>query len=623
MRFNRAETTQKGFTLIEVIVALSIFLITMVGVIPLLVGSVRGASLSRSYTVGKNVALEAMERARGFPYYVDFPTQKGYTANVAPFRKVDLLDLYFPNLTAPASNTGYSSALNTYTTTCVGSGSTNPACPRSLPAGFSLEYKARFVKAVKSTVGGVQQETYTTVPPSAGYRWDPPDPYTPLDVAPTQIVELVVTSKWNYSGAPRSFTLQSIIGEREFGKVTVRGVAKVDYGVKVSTTYTDSRLGLGGAKSQLSAVAGIAESRVETKTASTADQTARAGEMKLTEAPEDIPPPNDIEGAVTVLHAAPDTLPAGGSAGAVTLVHPDSAIGSVGGLEGTFTTNLKSSVSEELPTATGSFGYSAPVPPSGSERLFWVSGRLGELNAANLRLDNSTGLVTFRARGGTVPTLSGGTSATTTSVTNPATRKVETVAQAAFGRLRMLPILADGFSSVVDASGTATSERAAVFIDDFTATASCKSTRATTGGNAATASRSWSAKLYYLKDVTPGDNLAQARYQLLTLSSANGSDPLAAFSAAGTNPLVFDGPTPAQDVYLFEDPPSRLGYLRSWSSLIGETNPPPSGSGGVTQAATDGAIRVITTPVNPGAGTDDSSLSIQVGKLSCVSEDRR
>jgi prepilin-type N-terminal cleavage/methylation domain-containing protein len=605
----RRGTAQSGFTLIEVIVALSIFLITMVGVIPLLVGSVRGASLSRSYTVGKNVALEAMERARGFPYYVDYPTQKGYTANVAPFRKVDLLDLYYPSFDASG----------TYTTTCTTSASTNPACPRSLPAGYSLEYKARFVKAVKSTVGGVQQETYTTVTPPAAYRWDPPDPYTPLDGAPTQIVELVVTSKWNYNGAPRSFSLQSIIGEREFGKVTVRGVAKVEYGLKVTTTLTDSSAN----KSQLSAVAGIAESRVGTKTASTADQTVRAGEMMLTEAPEDIPPPNDIEGAVTVLHAAPDTLPAGGSAGAVTLVHPDSAIGSVGGLESTFTTNLKSSVSEELPTATGSFGYSAPVPPSGSERLFWVSGRLGELNAANLRLDNSTGLVTFRARGGTVPTLSGGTSATTTSVTNPATRKVETVAQAAFGRLRMLPILADGFSSVVDASGTATSERAAVFIDDFTATASCKSTRATTGGNAATASRSWSAKLYYLKDVTPGDNLAQARYQLLTLSSANGSDPLAAFSAAGTNPLVFDGPTPAQDVYLFEDPPSRLGYLRSWSSLIGETNPPPSGSGGVTQAATDGAIRVITTPVNPGAGTDDSSLSIQVGKLSCVSEDRR
>lgn len=608
MNVRRDKAAQDGFTLIEVIVALSIFLITMVGVIPLLVGSVRGASLSRSYTVGKNVALEAMERARGFPYYVDFPTQKGYTGNVAPFRKVDLLDLYYP-----------SHASGIYTTTCAASGSTNPACPRSLPPGYSLEYKARFVKAVKSTVGGVQQETYTTVTPPAAYRWDPPDPYTPVDGAPTQIVELVVTSRWNFNGAPRSFTLQSIIGEREFGKVTVRGVAKVEYGVKVTTTLTDSSAN----KSQLSAVAGIAESRVGTKTASTADQTVRTGEMMLTEAPEDIPPPNDIEGAVTVLHAAPDTLPAGGSAEAVTLVHPDSAIGSVGGLEGTFTTNLKSSVSEELPTATGSFGYSAPVPPSGSERLFWVTGQLGELNAANLRLDNSTGLVTFRARGGTVPTLSGGTSATTTSVTNPATRKVETVAQAAFGRLRMLPILAAGFSSVVDASGTATNERAAVFIDDFTATASCKSTRATTGGNAATASRSWSAKLYYLKDVTPGDNLAQARYQLLTLSSANGSDPLAPFSAAGTNPLVFDGPTPAQDVYLFEDPPSRLGYLRSWSSLIGESNPPPSGSGGVTQAATDGAIRVITTPVNPGAGTDDSSLSIQVGKLSCVSEDRR
>ena len=610
MRFNRAETSQSGFTLIEVIVALSIFLITMVGVIPLLVGSVRGASLSRSYTVGKNVALEAMERARGFPYYVDFPTQKGYTANVAPFRKVDLLDLYYPSYVASG----------TYTTTCTASGSTNPACPRSLPAGFSLEYKARFVKAVKSTVGGVQQETYSTVNAPTTYRWDPPDPYTPLDAAPTQILELVITAKWNYNGAPRSFDLQSIIGEREFGKVTVRGVAKVDYGVKVTTTYTDSATN----KSQLTAVGGIAESRVGTKTASTADQTVRAGEMELIEVPEDVPPPNAIEGAKSVLHAAPDTLPAGSSAAAATLIHPDPTIGNlnVAGLEGSFTSNLGASVSSELPTATGNFEYSAPAVPTGSERLFWVSGRLATLNAANLRLDNSTGLITFRARGGAFPTLSGGTSATTTPVTS-ATRRVETVAQAAFGRLRILPITTNSFISVVDASGTATSERAAVYIDDFTATASCKSTRAVTGGNAATASRSWSAKLYYLKDIDPGDNLAQARYQLLTLSSTNGSDPLAALSAAGTNPLVFDGPTPAQDVYLFEqDSPPRLGYLQSWSSLIGAA-PAPSPTGSITQAAIDGAIRLNTTAVNPEVTTGDSSLSIQVGKLSCVSEDRR
>lgn|GEM_PF-1937619 len=615
MRTYRPRGPQDGFTLIEVIVALSIFLITMVGVIPLLVGSVRGASLSRSYTVGKNVALEAMERSRGFPYYVDYPTQKGYTANVAPFRKVDLLDLYFPNLVVAS---GYNSSLKTYTTTCAASASTNPACPRSLPAGYSLEYQARFVEAVKSTVGGVQQETYSTVAPPTGYRWDPPDPYAPLDVAPTQIVELVVTSKWNYNGAPRSFSLQSIIGEREFGKVTVRGVAKVDYGIKVTTTLTDSS----AAKSQLSAVAGIAESRVGTKTASTADQTVRAGEMELIEAPEDVPPPNAIEGALSILHAAPDTLPAGDSAAAVTLVHPDPVIGSVAGLEGSFTSNLAASVSSELPTATGNFGFSAPVAPTGSERLFWVSGKLGPLNAANQRLDNSTGLVTFRARGGGVPTLSGGTSATTTPVTS-ATRRVETVAQAAFGRLRILPIVANSFTSVFDASGTVTSERAAVYIDDFTATASCKSTRTTTGGNPATASRSWSAKLYYLKDIAPEDNLAEARYQLVTLSSTNGSDPLAAFSASGTNPLVFDGSTPAQDVYLFEqESPTRLGYLQSWSSLIGAA-PAPSATGSVTRAAIDGAIRVITTPVNPGSATNDSSLSIQVGKLSCVSEDRR
>ncbi|MBA2274186.1 MAG: type II secretion system protein [Actinobacteria bacterium] len=612
---SRAEA---GFTLIEVLAALSVFTITILGIIPLLVGAVKGAAVSRSYTVGKNLALEGMERARGLTYFVDYPTQKGYSNNVEPFRKVDILDLYFPNLTS----SGYDSTSKTYTTTCSTSNSTNPACPRDLPAGFSLDYRARFVEPLKATVAGVEEETFQTVAPASGYRWNPPDPYTALDVAPSQILELTVTARWSYGGEARDFGTKALIGEREFGDVTVRAVAKVDHAIEVETGYTDTA----GDKSELTVTGGIAESRVETKTASTADQTVRAGELELLTVPTDPTVSatdlgnSPVKGAETFLHAPPDNLnPAADSDARGDLVHP--SLGAVAGIESTSTTNLKSSVSEELPTATGSFAYPAPATPTGAERLLWATGQLGPLNGVQLRLDGNQGLTSFRIRGGVTPTLNGGTSATTTPVGSG--RKVETVASAAFGRLRLLPTSFID-SPVTDALGATVNEKAVILIDDFQASTTCRSTASTSGTAVATVQ--WSAKLRYWRDSNGLDGLSAGGYSSpIALSSTNTTDPLGGLGTAD-NPLVYDGLLPVDDVYLFEDPgsvPERRGYLRTWSSSYvssGQTRSVDA-SGRVTQAAINGAIRIGTAPTDP--GREDSGLSVDVGKLSCASEDQR
>jgi len=602
----------------EVLAALSVFTITILGVIPLLVGAVKGAAVSRSYTVGKNLALEGMERARGFPYFVDYPTQKGYSNNVAPFRKIDILDLYFPNLVAPA----YASASKAYTTTCDTSNSTNPACPRDLPAGFSLEYRARFVEPLKATTAGVEEETFPTVSPLSGYRWDPPDPYTGLDAAPSQILELTVTARWSYGGAARDFGISALVGEREFGDVTVRAVASVDHAVEVQTGYTDSA----SEKSKLIVTGGVAESRVETKTASSADQTVRAGELQLLTVPADPTITatdlgnSPVGGAETFLHAPPDNLnPAADSGPAGDLMHPE--LGAVAGIESTSTTGLKSSVSQALPTATGSFSYSTSTVPAGTERLLWATGQLGPLNGVQLRLDDSQGLTSFRARGGSSLTLNGGTSATTTPVGSG--RKVETIASAAFGRLRLLPTSFID-SPVTDALGATLNEKAVIVIDDFQASTTCRSTASTSG--TAVATSEWSAKLRYWKDSNGLDNLSAGEYSSpIALSSTNASDPLGGLGTAN-NPLVYDGLTILDDVYLFDDPahvPERRGYLRTWSSSFASSGQTSSvdAFGRVTQAAINGAIRIGTAPTYP--GREDSVLSVEAGKLNCASEDQR
>ncbi|MDQ3766071.1 MAG: hypothetical protein M3346_01835, partial [Actinomycetota bacterium] len=357
-----------------------------------------------------------------------------------------------------------------------------------------------------------------------------------------------------------------------------------------------------------------------------ADQTVRAGELELLTVPADPTVTatdlgnSPLSGAETFLHAPPDNLnPAAASQPAGDLVHP--SLGAVAGIESTSTTGLKSSASQELPTATGSFNYWAPASPTGAERLLWATAQLGPLNGVQLRLDDSQGLTSFRARGGATPTLNGGTSATATPVGSG--RKVETVASAAFGRLRLLPTSFID-SPVTDALGETLNEKAVIVIDDFQASTTCTSTASTSG--TATATHEWSAKLRYWEDSNGLDGLSAGEYSSpIALSSTNTSDPLGDLGTAN-NPLVHDGVLPVDDVYLFEDPnsvPERRGYLRTWSSSFGSSGQTSSvdAAGRITQADINGAIRIGTAPTYP--GREDSVLSIEAGKLSCASEDQR
>jgi prepilin-type N-terminal cleavage/methylation domain-containing protein len=110
--------SSKGMSLVEVLVALLVFTIVTLGVIPLLASSIRGSNTSRAGTVGKNIVVEAMERARGLPFYV---------SHAADASDVDLLDFYYP------SSAGASGGV--YTVNCP-SGTTDPACPGDIPDDY-------------------------------------------------------------------------------------------------------------------------------------------------------------------------------------------------------------------------------------------------------------------------------------------------------------------------------------------------------------------------------------------------------------------------------------------------------------------------------------------------------
>jgi prepilin-type N-terminal cleavage/methylation domain-containing protein len=588
---------QKGLTLVETMVALSVFSIVALGITPLMLSSLRGAALSRSYNEGKNLGVEAMERVRGLPYFVSVQ------GLVTPQRR-DVLDLYFPDL-----GTGYNAGTRTFTTTCTKT-SQSPAangalaCPRNIPAGYTVEFEATFVKSSGTT----PTETYVSVAPTAGYNWNS----TATELAPSQLLKMVVHVSWTRTGRTRDVRLTGLIGERAQGSEQVRGNAQIDYVISASTGFTeDADDDEDGRTSHLEAVAGELESNVQTRTVSTADQSSRAARITLTEDEFGSDAANtiaDVSGATSTLHATPNvaTVPAS-HAGLPdpqvthTEIDGDPRVAYFGSTSANTGTAI-AQVLNELPTARGRFDFTSGT----GQPRFWVNNPIGLRGVAELHLDPASAMVDVQ-RAATVK-LSGQTTAVTTALSPTASRKVESTATAEFAQLNLLPT-----SFILDL----TSAKSVVSIENFTSSLTC---RATANATPSVATGSWSATLKYWRDPS-NDGIPAGAYVSVALSgstTSSATDPLAAIKAAA-NPLVFDALDNGDDVYLFDTPTER-GYLQDWWSRpqLTSTN---DASGRDVSVNLDGALQIITAPVNP--DDDASSISTSVGGMSCKAVDKR
>jgi type II secretory pathway pseudopilin PulG len=600
----RRGRSEDGLTLIETLAALTVLSIVTLGIFPVIASSLRAAILSRSLTLGKAVALQGMERIRGLPYYIAYSAQT---------TKVDVLDLYFPCANSslpqpecPVSGVEYSDG--TFTTTCDGV-SDNPACPRDLPPDYSLIVDFAFVQPVASG----SPQSYEMVQPPDGYVWNS---ISGADLPASQLVNVIVTAEWEAAGETRTFSLESLLGDRKFGQLALQGAGQIQYIVQILASFTDES----GRDSDLTVVGGVAESTVETRLESQASQVVRAGHIRLVRgATESDPTTIDIaygEGAATALHAPPDQVPTGNSGGLQLVAHLDltPAI-DVAYLGETVTQNVLAAVANELPIAAGNLSYST----GGGGLNAWVLNQAATGPTSQLLMSPNPGVVNLRAKNGVV--LSGGTSATTGAL-GALDRRVETTATASFKDLRIMPtsfILGPNF------------ERSVVIVEDFSASVSCNSTANTA---TAAASATWQATLMYWVEDDPNDGVQQGHYATVTLTGVAGGDPLAAIK--DQNPMVYEDPvdvSPAGsplDLYLFPvshthtvdgEPVTHdhAGYLESWSSL--PTTSATDAEGRSTSADINGAIRIDTTPTNP--SLPNSGLNVAIGKLGCRAVDNR
>lgn len=586
-----------GFTLIETLAALLIFSLVTLGTTPLLLSSIRGASVSGSYTVGKNLASEAMERVRGFPY---FESVKNLTN---PPRR-DVLDLYFPDRVAGPGGTGFTAATNSFVTTCT-SAAKNPAasaaqaCPPTVPPGFTLRYDAQFVNPGPAPSPGAKQ-TFVVQPPVANYNWAT----TATESPPARLMSIKVTVSWTAGSKTRQYALSSLVGIRHLTEEQFRAHGKVGSVVLVRTSYVDSSSRM----SNLSVNGGESESSLSSRALAEADQEVRGARATLVrqeyvDGSGAIVPAatlQDTAAAAAVLHAPPNPTITAITGGNFTMTHPELSpqlpiafVGPTAVME----TGAATEVVNELPRAAGNLRYTA----TGNGPTIWVNNQADLGTSSELLLSPlaNEGMVTFVRSGSN--RMRADTSAQAFSLTTSGGGYVESKANASFYEMRLFP------TTFVTAT-----ERSIVTIRNFTASLHCKSV-ATTG--TAIATGTWSAELRYWED-PPG--AAAPGYQVKTITGSTGTPGTGlTFSY---NPLVYDSPLgDANDLYLFRDDAlGRKGYLLELTTtpLLASTN-----TGDSTSVSMDHAIEVITAPTKP--GVNETALNITVGNLSCGAVDHR
>ena len=259
---NRQTCDDRGFTLVEVLVAMGLLAVVMTASLPAFLGMLRSAVASKMQTQGKNLAQERLEQMKDLRFHVD--RQNG------PF--LDLLDIYYTNATA-ASPTTTVPVANTNLTgnyiSAAGAAGGEPAGPFyrvRIPSiagavGFSQIVDTQFIAPDGSAVpatrfeGGYDSQT-------AGF-----------DAAPSGVVAVTIITKWNEGSTARSLRTYTRITDGRPQAPLIQTQARAA-AVDITSTGADGTTlelqgGLSsadGAQSSGSSVAGFATGALATRT---------------------------------------------------------------------------------------------------------------------------------------------------------------------------------------------------------------------------------------------------------------------------------------------------------------------------------------------------------------------
>jgi type II secretory pathway pseudopilin PulG len=616
----RTRSDEKGLTLVETLAAMLVFALVTLGIIPLFISALRGSNLSRSFTVGKNLALEAMERVRGLPFRVKSTT-----------KRLDVLDLYFPQgdpagLPANQTLTG-----NTLVTICDDATTGSAPCPEGfVPADYALTFTARFVTVCDAAVtatcqpvppGGTERYETETVPTT--YAWNG------NDEPPTSLLLMHIESSWQQLGRDRSFEIESLISDRRFGDLKIDGSARVDHVLDIRTGFEVGA----GQLSNLTVTAGDSDSRIESKLLNTADHASTSVRMALVD--EVLPDlaSDEVVGEGESAQAPEDfgpTTPVTSDPPA--LLHGELGNASVADANLTSVSAVAVGVNDNTPTSEGEVGVGegSPADPLG---VLWMENQAESGALSPLRLVDQGRVAWLRpsATAAVGPMLARTGADSTLISASP--RFVETTADAELGSLRLLP---------TDFTGGAF-EGAVIVVEDFVGNVTCSSQAA--GVANPDPSATWSARFRYWKEEQANDGVTAGGYVTLPLTQATPASDLS--TLASNPPMVYEDPINfLDDIYLFPVTKTYQNVQESGLDLngngnvddlipelehrhagylsvidLGSTSTEKDSAGRVTSARIDGALTFTTEPTNP--TVDDSRISVSMGTMSCDALDAR
>lgn len=266
-RLRRSSADDDGFSLVEILVAITIFGIVATAVLPVLLAGIRGGTHAKLTTQAKNIAQERLELMRNLPYYV--AQQNG------DYR--DVLDIYFRDVQAVG--------VVTADDPCVARGYVAATTSYRCDLGGSVIGQATFSQVVETTFLNAQG---AVVAPRSTYDSQAVN----LDAPASSLLSVVITTTWTQGAESRDFVLRSRIVNSATDVPLITSKIKVS-AVKVTSTtdtgdvlqFESGLLSGDGSKSTASSSAGSAVGAYASKSSGV---TATGAEVTLSAPPDDI-----------------------------------------------------------------------------------------------------------------------------------------------------------------------------------------------------------------------------------------------------------------------------------------------------------------------------------------------
>jgi prepilin-type N-terminal cleavage/methylation domain-containing protein len=223
---------ERGFTLIEIAVSLSVFAIVMVSLTLLFDTSLETASRTRFDELGKTVAQQKLEEIRSLPYHIAQTEEPG---------DVDVLDLYFPNVTGttfiPGATGAYNGTANVWTFTTTQT--------------LTVDGRAFQVQTALQFVSPLDTGALVVIAPPAGYNSNAAN----VDEPAGNAVRAFVTVSRTAGGQTRSQSLETVISQAEEDRPSVEASGSV-LGAQVSGLSFQDGDGGGGVAAEILAEVG-------------------------------------------------------------------------------------------------------------------------------------------------------------------------------------------------------------------------------------------------------------------------------------------------------------------------------------------------------------------------------